>query len=121
MPVLTTATSDAAEVARALGRDNSRLVVCLCAAWCDTCGDFRTTFERLADADSNARYLWVDIEDDAAVIGDIDVENFPTLAVYRDGAPVFYGVTLPQEGVVARTIASVSSAHSPASEIPDPV
>jgi thioredoxin reductase (NADPH) len=121
MPVLTTEASDAAEAAQALRMRDARLVVCFCAAWCDTCGEFRQTFERLAKADPDARYLWVDIEDDAAMIGDIDVENFPTLAVYRGGAPLFYGVTLPQEGVVARTLASVSSAARASSEIPPAV
>jgi thioredoxin reductase (NADPH) len=118
MPVLTTDASDAAEAAQALRTRDARLVVCFCAAWCDTCGEFRQTFDRLADADPDARYLWVDIEDDAALIGDLDVENFPTLAVYRGGTPLFHGVSLPQEGVVARTLSSVSSATRASSDIP---
>jgi thioredoxin reductase (NADPH) len=116
MPVLTT--ENTAEPAQALRTHDARLVVCFCAAWCDTCGEFRQTFERLAQADAHAHYLWVDIEDDASLIGDLDVENFPTLAVYRGGTPLFYGVSLPQEGVVARTLASVASAPRASSDIP---
>jgi len=83
------------------------LVVCLCAAWCDTCGEFRDTFERL-HKHFDGKFVWLDIEDDAALVGDVDVENFPTLAVFRSGTPVFFGVTLPQEGVVARTLSGIS-------------
>ena len=83
------------------------LVVCLCAAWCDTCGEFREGFENLKKTFPKGRFVWLDVEDDAALVGDVDVENFPTLAVYRCESPVFFGVTLPQEGVVSRTIAGV--------------
>ena len=83
------------------------LAVFLCAAWCQTCGEFRGTFERLAKADPDARLVWLDVEDDSALIGDLEIENFPTLAVFRGSKPLFYGVTMPQEGVVARTLASL--------------
>ena len=94
------------------------LVVCLCAAWCDTCEEFRATFSRLERAHPGARFCWIDIEDDAALVGDVDIENFPTLAVFRDGKPLFYGVTLPQEGVVARTLSSVLEQESPVTAVP---
>ena len=53
---------------------------------------------------------WLDIEDDSAIAGDIDVENFPSLAVYRGGVPVFFGVTEPQHGVVERLIVALTDA-----------
>jgi thioredoxin reductase (NADPH) len=84
------------------------LVVCLCAAWCKTCSEFRDTFDRLAKAHPDAKYVWLDVEDDSALVGDIEIENFPTLAVFRGDMPLFYGVTMPQEGVVARTLSSLS-------------
>jgi thioredoxin 1 len=85
---------------------NDTLVVCLCAAWCDTCSEFRDTFARLERAHPGATFVWLDVEDDAAMVGDLDIENFPTLAVFRDDEPRFYGVTLPQEGVVSRSLQS---------------
>ena len=97
---------------------NDTLVVCLCAAWCDTCGEFRETFSRLERAHPEAKFVWLDVEDDAALVGDVDIENFPTLAVFRAGAPRFYGVTLPQEGVVGRTLKSVLEESRPASAVP---
>jgi thioredoxin 1 len=121
MPLLTTDAADGPALARALASADRPLIVCLCAAWCDTCEEFKLTFERLANADASAAYLWIDIEDDGDLLGDIDVENFPTLAVFRGGVTLFYGVTLPQEGVVARTLASLSGRTSGAPGVPEAV
>jgi len=79
-------------------------VVALCAAWCDTCAEFRNTLDRLALAHPDIVFVWLDIEDDSAICGDIDVENFPTLAIYRGEQLLHYGVSLPQEGTVGRLI-----------------
>lgn len=87
---------------------DSLLVVCLCAAWCSTCSEFRDTFDRLAQSQLGADFVWLDIEDDGAMLCDIEIESFPTLVVFRGATPLFYGVTMPQEGVVARTLASLS-------------
>ena len=43
------------------------------------------------------------------VVGDIDVESFPTLAVFRAGQTLHYGVSLPQEGLVARMIDTLAA------------
>jgi thioredoxin reductase (NADPH) len=80
------------------------LVVALCAAWCDSCNEFRTTFERIAQARPEMCFLWLDIEDDSEICGDIDIENFPTLAIYRGAGLLHYGVSLPLEGTVTRLI-----------------
>jgi thioredoxin reductase (NADPH) len=97
------------------------LVVCLCAAWCKTCSEFRDTFDRLARASPDAKYVWLDVEDDSALVGDIEIENFPTLAVFRGDKPVFYGVTMPQEGVVARTLASLTRDDRDAVPVPEEI
>ena len=101
-----------------LRRNEDLLVVCLCAAWCDTCTEFRGTFAKLAQSHPGAGYVWLDVEDDSALVGDIEIENFPTLAVFRAGKPLFYGVTLPQEPVVARTLASLLSRDASAVAVP---
>jgi thioredoxin 1 len=100
------ASSDAPGEAPA--RREDLLVVCLCAAWCDACAEFRGTFDKLAQQHERATFVWLDVEDDSALVGDIEIENFPTLAVFRGDTPLFYGVTMPQEGVVARTLASLA-------------
>jgi len=97
------------------------LVACLCATWCKTCTEFRDTFDKLAAASPEKKFVWLDIEDDSAVVGDLDIENFPTLAVFRGDKPVFYGVTMPQEGVVVRTLASLERADRDAVEVPEEI
>jgi thioredoxin 1 len=84
------------------------LVVALCAAWCDTCNEFRATLERIAKARPDLVFLWLDIEDDSEICEDIDIENFPTLAIYRGARLLHYGVSLPQEGTVARLIDGIA-------------
>jgi thioredoxin 1 len=118
MPVLTTRDSDAAALLELLDRNAGLLVVCLCAAWCDACREFGKTFERLAARQRNAGLVWLDIEDDSALVGDIEIENFPTLAVYRSGEPVFFGVTLPQEGTIARILGSLDTPEARVLAVP---
>jgi thioredoxin 1 len=117
MPVLTAASLQASPLS-AEGKQDSLLVVCLCAAWCDTCNEFRLAFERTAQARPGMRFLWLDIEDDAEICGEVDVENFPTLAVWRGGSLLFYGVSLPQEGGVAHLIDALAPGGVPASDAP---
>jgi thioredoxin reductase (NADPH) len=88
------------------------IVVCLCAAWCDTCTEFRVAFDRIAGQRPGMRFVWLDIEDDSDLCGDIDVENFPTLAIYRGDELLHFGVSLPQEGTVARLVDAMAAADA---------
>jgi len=102
----------------AVGGGESFLVVCVCAAWCSTCAEFRDTFDRLRQSHGGAGFVWLDVERDSALFGDVEIENFPTLAVFRGATPLFYGVTMPQEGLVARTLASLARADRDAIQVP---
>ncbi|MDH3319570.1 MAG: thioredoxin family protein [Betaproteobacteria bacterium] len=97
------------------------LVVCLCAAWCYICNDFRAAFAGLARAHRHVGFIWVDIEEDRALVGDVDIDDFPTLAVFRGNTPVFFGVTRPQSPVVARTLASLLGAEPQPVAVPHQV
>lgn len=93
-------------------------VVCLCAAWCNTCTDYRSTFDAIARDWPQLRFEWLDIEDDSDIAGDLDVETFPTVLV-ADGQWVrFFGPLLPQAGVLARLIASLHGAGAIREESP---
>ncbi|HEY3178939.1 MAG TPA: thioredoxin family protein [Casimicrobiaceae bacterium] len=125
MPVLTTAESERDAVATAFADQGRLVVVSLCADWCDTCKEFRAAFTTIANARPHITFVWLDIEDDSAVAGDIDVENFPTLAIYRGGSVLHFGVSLPQEGTVARLVdemaertTAVSNAAEEVRELP---
>jgi len=81
------------------------LVACLCAAWCRTCDDYRPVFDALArEFDSQARFVWVDIEDDEAALGGVDVDDFPTLLIAHDDSVRFFGPVLPHPHTAQRLI-----------------
>jgi thiol-disulfide isomerase/thioredoxin len=92
-----------AEVASALVQDHM-IVACLCAAWCGTCASYRAVFEELASRHPDKYFLWVDIEDHADLVGDLDVENFPTLLIQRHENVAFFGTMLPDPKVAHRLI-----------------
>ena len=80
-------------------------VVCLCAAWCGTCREYEATFEALQQAHPGHHYRWIDIEDEADAIGDIDVETFPTLMLAHGGRLLFAGPVLPRLSDAQRLLA----------------
>ena len=84
--------------------------VCLCAAWCGTCGIYRPLFDELARAHPDVRFEWVDIEDESELAGDLDVETFPTLLIADGERALFLGPLLPQAPVLARLLASLQAA-----------
>lgn len=84
--------------------------VCLCAGWCGTCGVYRPLFDELARAHPDVRFEWVDIEDDAEIAGDLDVETFPTLLIADGERALFLGPLLPQAPVLARLLTSLQAA-----------
>jgi thioredoxin 1 len=80
------------------------VVACLCAAWCGTCDSYRAAFEALAARHPDKLFLWIDIEDQADVVGDLDVENFPTLLLQRRQTVAFFGTVLPDPHVAERMV-----------------
>jgi thioredoxin-like negative regulator of GroEL len=83
-------------------------VACLCAAWCRTCDDYAPVFEQVL-ATLRATYPqlqahWIDIEDEAELVGDFDVETFPTLVVVDDRAVRFAGPLTPQPETLQRIL-----------------
>lgn len=83
------------------------LVVCLCAAWCHLCGSYRATFEQVGAKWPGARFRWLDIEDESELLGSIDVEDFPTLLVVKQGQPHFFGPLEPHEATLDRLLQSI--------------
>ena len=73
-------------------------VVCYCAQWCDTCRDYAPAFKQLAQKWPNHVFVWVDIEENPELLGDEDVENFPTLLVQSGLGNHFFGPMLPHIG-----------------------
>jgi thiol-disulfide isomerase/thioredoxin len=85
--------------------DDGLRVFCLCAAWCGVCRDYRAVFDAAAaQAPGAARFEWVDIEDEAALLDDLDIENFPTLLIARGAQTLFFGTITPQPATLARLV-----------------
>lgn len=82
-------------------------VVCLCAAWCGTCRDYEATFAALQQALPHHRYRWIDIEDEAELVGEVDVETFPTLMLSHRAQVLFAGPVLPRLGDAQRLLESL--------------
>lgn len=83
-------------------------VACLCAAWCRLCDDYlpvlRSLAEELAGEHPHLRWHWVDIEDEAELVGDLDVETFPTLVIADDRQARFAGPVTPQRETLRRLL-----------------
>ena len=82
------------------------IVACLCAAWCGTCGAYRSAFEQLATRHPDKHFVWIDIEDQADVVGDLDVDNFPTLLIQKHDVVAFFGTVLPDAALAERLLAA---------------
>ena len=51
------------------------------------------------------RFEWVDIEDEAELVDELDVETFPTLLLADGRTARFLGPLLPQAGALAQLLA----------------
>lgn len=83
-------------------------VLCLCAAWCRLCDSYRVVLDEAAAEWSAAgqawRWHWLDIEDEADLVGDLDVETFPTLVLIRGDQVRFAGPMTPQPEALRRLL-----------------
>lgn len=95
--------------------DGAWCVACMCAAWCDVCVAFRGSFEALAALHPDLLFVWIDIEDEADLVGDIDVENFPTLLIQRADQVCFFGPVEPDTRSIERLIQAQTHTHGAAS------
>jgi thioredoxin 1 len=85
------------------------VVSCLCAAWCDTCTQYRPGFLAVAEKFPAAKFRWIDIEDHADEVGELEVENFPTIRVTRNDEVLFHGTLLPIPAHLERLLAELLS------------
>ena len=78
----------------------------LCAQWCGTCRDYRAFADAQAQR-GEENWVWIDVETHADLLGDLDVENFPTLLVTEGLEPRFLGAVTPQPEVALRLVQSL--------------
>ncbi len=90
-----------------------RWVFGLCADWCGVCRDWRAAFDAAAAGHPRDRFAWIDIEDEADLVGDLDIETFPTLLVGSGDRVLFFGTILPSPELLTRLLASLDGSGSP--------
>lgn len=99
------------------------LVVCLCAEWCNVCGEYRSRFDQVQAAVTadhpQAQFVWLDVEDEADLLHPLDVDNFPTLLIAVGDAPRFFGPLTPQAQTLERLVRSAAADVS-ATALSDP-
>ena len=59
------------------------------AEWCGPCRQFGPVFERVSEANPDARFVKVDTEAEPQLAARYGVSSIPMLVIYRDGIPVF--------------------------------
>ena len=94
-------------------------VVCLCAAWCGVCRQYAADFQALKATYPQVRFEWMDVEDREDLVGDVDVETFPTLLIGRDQQALFLGPLLPQIKVLDRLLESLMQGAPASSTLPE--
>ena len=93
-------------------------VVCLCAAWSGVCRQYEVDFRALQQQFPQVRFVWLDVEDEEELVGDLDVETFPTLLIAHQDRPMFLGPLLPQIKVLERLLASLQEAQAASPGLP---
>lgn len=96
-------------------------VVCLCAAWCGVCRQYSTELQALQTAYPQVHFEWVDVEDQEDLVGDFDVETFPTLLIGHGERAVFFGPLLPQITVLERLLQSLMQSPPAPAALPSEI
>lgn len=97
-------------------------LVCLCADWCGLCRDYQGVIADMAARYPAVRFAWLDIEDQADLVGDVDVETFPTVLLADAHGTWFFGPLPPQAQNLSRLLDSLARSslqakpHSPVTE-----
>ena len=84
--------------------DSHVLVACLCAEWCSVCRDYRGAFEQVRSRFPQARFVWIDVEDQADLVDPIEVDDFPTLLIALGTQARFFGTVTPQAETLERLV-----------------
>ena len=100
-------------MADAADRNSSRWwVIALCAEWCNVCREWRAAFNETAASRPDMHFAWVDVEDEADAMGDVDIETFPTVLVGRGNEAMFLGPVQPAAAQLSRLLGSLKHAQT---------
>lgn len=92
------------------GASRSLRVLCLCAAWCGVCRDYRHAFDELGSRRANLSTYWIDIEDEEASLEDVEITTFPmVLILNQEGEICFSGPVVPHPDNLFRLCDAVAT------------
>lgn len=100
--------SNRQQLAAAL-RSGRWVIACLCAGWCDSCRDYAVDFAAWAGRSPQHHFVWIDIEDQADLVGDLDIDSFPTLLMQHGATIGFFGAMEPDTRQAERLLQALSS------------
>jgi thiol-disulfide isomerase/thioredoxin len=93
--------------AEALSPVSDHWVICLCADWCGLCRDYQVVFAQMAQRYPAFSFVWLDIEDQSALVGEVEVETFPTLLLADAQGTRFVGPLTPQAETLSRLLGAL--------------
>lgn len=102
--------------------DPDHWVICLCADWCGLCRDYQGVFAQMVARYPTSRFAWLDIEDQADLVGDVEVETFPTVLIADAAGTRFFGPLTPHAQTLSRLLDSLersslqATPHLPATQ-----
>lgn len=74
------------------------LIVCMCAAWCNNCEEWKNAFAELAAEQRRAGcFVWLDIEEHFDMVTEVDLETLPVLLIHRAEGVAFLGTFRPDK------------------------
>lgn len=95
---------DHAAIVSALGQGQP-LVVCMCAAWCGNCEEWKAEFTAAARENAHSGcYVWLDIDDHFDMVTEVDLETLPVLLVHRREGVAFLGTFRPDRATLLALI-----------------
>lgn len=86
---------------------NTWLFVCFCAGWCNSCREYLPQLKKLAKARKDVHFIWVDIEEHADMLGDLDIYKFPSILIQYDNTVAFYSCIHPDAALSERVLQSM--------------
>ncbi|MCM1512388.1 MAG: thioredoxin family protein [Oxalobacter formigenes] len=106
MSLVTLKQSDYASLLDSL-QDGIWILVCFCAGWCHACREYLPKLRELADSRPDVRFFWVDIEEHGNMIGNLDINKFPTILIQRNNIVAFYSCIHPDAQLAERILQSI--------------
>lgn len=107
-PIARTDSADAPARCRGAAAPSPLHLACLCAAWCRLCDDYAPILSAVAQAFAAdgvpLQTHWIDIEDEADLVGDLDVVMFPMIVIAAGTQARFAGPVTPQADTLRRLL-----------------